>query len=420
MDDRFVRRVAIAGLSVIFLLGLLLSFITSAYVRNKIVNLTGEINALLLENTIDTRINPTNLVNLESEDNFEVELFIRDVSQTRNIKVIKVWDTKGRIVHSTIPELEGKKFPLDSNLKKALSGQINCDISKLDKENNFIEKEYYKELYEVFIPIHDKINNRVIGVFEVYWDTKEFASTFTQIYYFVLAILIIGFVVTYLGTYVIMKKLVSIIKEKDLSIGTLTRRLEDTKLIRAYTGTIQSLLTALDAKDKYTAGHSIRVADYAIKIASTMGMDEENIKLIEEAALFHDIGKIAVPERILKKTKVLTEDEYDKVKQHPVTGEQIIRASGVLDKLSHIIRSHHERIDGHGYPDGLNGDAIPLEAQILAVADTFDALTSNRPYRKARSFQQAIKILQEVRGSQLNTELVDIFIEIIKNENGQK
>lgn len=415
MDDRYVRRIGIFGLIAIFLLGLLLSFIVSSYIRTTIVNITGDINAYLLENTIVTQINPQLLVDKNQRE--EVHKFLDNVSRAKYIKIIKVWNTKGEIVHSTKSELEGKKFPYEPELKKALNGKVNSDITALEKVDNAYESKYYKQLYEVYIPIRDRINNRVIGVFEVYWDTEQLESTFARIYRFVLVTSIIAFIITYLGIFLILRKMLSIIKEKELSISTLTSRLEDKRMHRAYTGTIQSLLTALDAKDKYTAGHSVRVADYAIKIAHQLGMDEENIKLIEEAALFHDLGKIAISERILNKPSILTKEEYDRVKQHPAIGEQIVQASGVLEKMAHIIRSHHERIDGQGYPDGLTADAIPLEAQVLAVADTFDALVSNRPYRKALPVEQAIKVLREVRGSQLNPKIVDIFVEMIKNEN---
>jgi len=182
------------------------------------------------------------------------------------------------------------------------------------------------------------------------------------------------------------------------------------RLQRNYLNTIQSLAQALEAKDPYTRGHSERVKRYAVDIAKRLGVSEEEIRLLEDICILHDIGKIGIPEGILGKPSPLSEEEWRVVKMHTLIGEKILEHIEFLKPGLSIIRDHHERPDGKGYPHKLKMDEISLLASIVAVADAFDAMTSNRPYRKAFSKDEAISILKQNKGSQFNGRVVDAFI----------
>lgn len=150
---------------------------------------------------------------------------------------------------------------------------------------------------------------------------------------------------------------------------------------------IECIACALDAKDPYTAGHSQRVSDMAMKVCELIGLKEEDVEKIHIAAHLHDIGKIGVPDAILNKTERLNEEEWEAIKKHPSIGADILSKSHHLNELKHIVLCHHERYDGKGYPLGLAGKNIPVGARIIAICDSIDAMTSNRCYRKAHDFQ---------------------------------
>lgn len=180
--------------------------------------------------------------------------------------------------------------------------------------------------------------------------------------------------------------------------------------------TVKALVIMIDAKDPYTRGHSERVMVYATKIAERVDLSEEEVKRVKYAALLHDIGKIGISEAILAKPAQLTQEEMDEVRLHPLLGAQMLDEIKNFQDIRFLIRSHHENVNGAGYPYGIKGDAIPLGARIIAVADTFEALISDRPYRPAFSRTQAIAILKESAGVKLDAELVEVFLKIVKEE----
>ena len=173
---------------------------------------------------------------------------------------------------------------------------------------------------------------------------------------------------------------------------------------------VHALAKALEAKDAYTRGHSERVADYAVRIARAMGLPEDRIDIVALGSQLHDIGKIGVSEMVLNKNGKLTDDEYRHIMQHTVIGAQIL---GPLLREAPmalaIVRSHHERLDGTGLPDGLKGDAIPFEARVVSLADAFDAMTSARPYRPGLAVERALTELETHAGRQFDPEVLKAF-----------
>ena len=178
-----------------------------------------------------------------------------------------------------------------------------------------------------------------------------------------------------------------------------------------FNGMIQSLASALDAKDSYTSGHSSRVAEIAAMIAEKLEYDLEGIKRIRMAGILHDIGKIGVDDAVLRKPGQLNQEELEQIKLHPVLGYDILKEIKLFRNILPAVRHHHESWDGSGYPDGLLGDGIPRDAQVLAVADAFDAMTSDRPYRSSIPVEQVIDILKSGRGKQWAADVVDALLE---------
>ena len=177
---------------------------------------------------------------------------------------------------------------------------------------------------------------------------------------------------------------------------------------------MQSLVRVLEAKDVYTLGHSDRVADYAERIAVKMKLSGEKIEMIKDAAYLHDIGKIGIQKTILNKKGALTTPEWDEIKMHTILGEDILRPVVFDKKMLNIVKYHHERYDGTGYPDKLKGKEIDLFAQIVSVADSYDAMTSNRAYKKAIDENEAIGEIYKGRGRQFNPKVVDAFIDLMQ------
>jgi putative nucleotidyltransferase with HDIG domain len=176
---------------------------------------------------------------------------------------------------------------------------------------------------------------------------------------------------------------------------------------------VQSLVRILEAKDPYIKGHSEKVAEYAEKIAQKMGFDQERIEFVREAAVLHDIGKLGIQESILNKKEKLTEQEWEIIRTHPVIGEDILKPVMFNREMLAVIRGHHERYDGTGYPDKTGGDSINVCAQILSVADAYEAMTSPRAYRPALPREEAIAELTRNRGSQFAPRIVDVFLSIL-------
>lgn len=174
-----------------------------------------------------------------------------------------------------------------------------------------------------------------------------------------------------------------------------------------YFDTMNVLVRAIEASDPYTSGHSMRVGAYAEAIARQLGLPQGKIDLIKSAALLHDIGKIGIDKKILNKDGKLEKEEFDTIKSHPEIGATIISDLSYLSNIAEIIRHHHERNDGRGYPDGLDHDKIPLETSILTIADSFDAMTTNRPYRHSLSLETALNEIKTNAGTQFNPDIVD-------------
>jgi putative nucleotidyltransferase with HDIG domain len=186
------------------------------------------------------------------------------------------------------------------------------------------------------------------------------------------------------------------------------------QLEEAYVSMVRVIAASLDARDPHTLGHSTRVARMSCALGRRLGMDEKELSNLERAAIFHDIGKIQTPDDVLLKGERLSRAEEERMKNHPVDGTEILRMAPFLHRYIPVVRAHHEWYNGDGYPDGIRGDEIPLHAQLIALADAFDAMTTNRPYREALSTEEAIEEILRFRGTQFSPELADAFAKMVR------
>ncbi|CUN90381.1 HD domain-containing protein [Eubacterium sp. am_0171] len=187
------------------------------------------------------------------------------------------------------------------------------------------------------------------------------------------------------------------------------------RLMDSYMQTVEALRLLVDAKDIYTRGHSDRVSYYAVKLAERLEYDAEFVKRVRVAGLLHDIGKIGVSDAVLSKPERLSEEEFREIKKHPGMGANILSCMEMFSNTGEIVCAHHERYDGTGYPRKLKGEEIPPEARIIAIADAFDAMMSDRHYRKKLSFAAAVSQLEEGKGAQFDGHYVDVFLEVLKD-----
>ena len=188
------------------------------------------------------------------------------------------------------------------------------------------------------------------------------------------------------------------------------------QLEKAYMESIETLRYTVEAKDPYTRGHSDRVSSYSVLIGEKLGLSDDDIRILKIGGLFHDIGKIGVPDAILLKDSKLSDEEYAEIKNHPTIGEHILSNATIFKDMIPIVKHHHERFDGRGYPSNLASTDIPYFARIAAVADTFDAMTSKRSYRDPLPLQVVIDEIKKCSGTQFDPEIAKVFVEILENE----
>ena len=211
--------------------------------------------------------------------------------------------------------------------------------------------------------------------------------------------------------YEVMRELSSRLRNTDVQLIDQLRK-KNQELERSYLDTVTAMMNALEARDPYTQGHTKRVTEYAKEIAQELGMSRSDIFTLEIGALLHDVGKIGIPDAILHKTDRLNRAEYSKVMDHPRKGRRILRNIHLISDVMQCVLSHHERFDGTGYPYKLSGKDIPQAGRIIAAADAYDAITSDRPYRPALSHEQAIAELKKGVGSQFDPDVIEAFIRV--------
>lgn len=186
-------------------------------------------------------------------------------------------------------------------------------------------------------------------------------------------------------------------------------------LEKAYLDSVETLRYTVEAKDPYTKGHSERVSKYSVLLGKHLNLSTEELKLLEIGGLFHDIGKLGIPDHILQKNSKLTDHEYDEIKNHPSIGEKILSSAAIFQEIVPIVKYHHEKYDGFGYPSRLKGDEIPYLARIATIADSFDAMTSRRVYRNSLEMCTVIEEIRNCKGTQFDPDIADVFLDLLEN-----
>lgn len=304
-----------------------------------------------------------------------------------------------------------------NEMKKMIFDSVSVLFGITNHSIYIYEDNYFNEFKE---EEGELIKTKVIPVEDitVYMASKFEAIKINKDYYIPLAVKekLIGVIkLESLNNYKTMDKNIARIFLTQLSIVIQNNLMHAENKKRSF-GIIKSLAEAIEEKDAYTRGHSERVMKYSIKIAEKMNIPAEEVEIIQYAGILHDIGKIGIPENILKKSGMLTDAEYDKIREHPLKGAKILLHMNSMKEIVNIVKYHHERPDGRGYPEGLRGDAIPLGARILSIADTFDAMTSNRPYRKGMAIELVKEEIKKYSGTQFDNNIAEIVLEMIEKE----
>lgn len=339
-----------------------------------------------------------------------------------DVRSVKVWAPDGTLLFTNVePERTGTRFPIGEGLARALATRrASGELEELGADESAEEAEAEAGLgleraLEVYAPVLGA-DGAVLGAYEVYADPggleAQVAAGRRTVWLAVLGV----FSALYVALALLVRQASRRLRRQTVTLSrqaaellTSYRRLEQGSL-----EAIETLNATVDAKDPYTAGHSQRVRRIALAVAVELGL-ETQLETFGTAALFHDVGKIAVPDAILTKRGPLTDDELEIVRQHAAKGAEIVSKLSSLAEAVPWVRHHHERWDGRGYPDGLRGEAIPLEAAIIGLADAWDAMTTDRPYARARPLAEAFAEVREGRGTQFHPAVVDAFLAVARS-----
>jgi len=343
----------------------------------------------------------------------EMDRFIYDNVLSSNVVRIKIWNRQGTIIYSDSPSLMGQSFSITDELARTLEGEATAEVSRLVDSENIAERQYDR-LLEVYVPIRFGTSPEVFGAFEVYQDYapvgREIAAARKAIYLGIS----VGLAFLYVVLFYVHRRGAAIIGRQR---EELVRRSEELKT--SY-GILEALSSALDLRDQATEGHCRRTAELAVTVARELALSDSQVRLVGQAAFVHDIGKIGVPDAVLAKPGPLTEEEWEQMRRHPELGYRMLKRVPTLGEVAEIVHCHHETYDGTGYPRGLKGEEIPLGARIFALVDAYDAITSDRPYRKARSCEDALAELRRCSGTQFDPRIVQAFVRAVERQLASK
>jgi putative nucleotidyltransferase with HDIG domain len=340
-----------------------------------------------------------------------------------DLVTVKVWRPDGVLAWTNRAQQRiGHRYELEGGLGVVLRDhRAVASMDELNSDENAVERSlHFNHLLQVYAPLASSNGTRVIGAYEIYANPRHLETFITSRKHMIWLTVGLVFVAIYLALGLLVRGASSMLTRQAQVLRARSQELLDSyrRLQERSLEAIASLNATVDARDPYTAGHSARVQRIALAVAEELGIPRGRLEAIRYGSLFHDIGKIAVPDAILSKPGGLTPGEYEVIKRHPADGADIVSKLGSLREAVPLIRHHHERWDGHGYPDRLCGEAIPLEACIVGLADAWDAMTSDRPYRAALSIEDATAEVRAARGSQFAPAIVDAFFAALRHRPG--
>jgi hypothetical protein len=341
-----------------------------------------------------------------------LNLLVADIKRSTYIVKIKIWDNHGKILFSDDSRYIGKHYEkMPEDLLNATNNIGSFNITQLDDDEGG-DLAKFDEVIEMYEPIN--LCDTVVGVFEIYRSYDDIEEHINNLRRTIIFIMFLGLLTLYLFLLKIITNASETLISQNNSLSAQKIQIQESyeKLNSTYKNTIVTLSRAVDARDSYTAGHSERVSKISVEIGSTLGFNKNQLENLEISALFHDIGKLGVPDKILFKPDKLTDDEFEKIKEHPQIGVDILKDIDFLKPILPFILHHHEKFSGGGYPSGIKGENIPLEARIIAIADTYDAITSDRLYRKALSHDYARSEIIKYANIQFDPVVVDAFLKV--------
>jgi HD-GYP domain-containing protein (c-di-GMP phosphodiesterase class II) len=329
----------------------------------------------------------------------------------------KLYSRDGHVVYSNDHSLIGAKTDDPAENREVLAGKVIHDVSWLNKEGGSGEDA---KVLESYVPLFLPGSNTPVGVFELYEDYGPVASEVSRVTRDVTITTVVALLLLYIGLFPVLRRVTGALARRNRGLAERTRELtEALRLLRdsqeelasSREETIHRLSVAAEYRDADTGQHIERMSSYAAVLARELGLDADAVELIRIAAPLHDVGKIATPDAILLKPGPLTQEERRAMEEHARLGSDMLAgsASELLQLAAEIARTHHEKVDGTGYPDGLSGAEIPLVGRIAAIADVFDALTSDRIYRPAMSVGEALAIMRKDRGTHFDDEVFEVF-----------
>jgi putative nucleotidyltransferase with HDIG domain len=347
-------------------------------------------------------------------------LLVDELRRRPEIVTVKVWRANGVLAWTNRARSRiGRRFELDGNLGTAIHmNESVAEIEVPDTEENAVERNLgFGRLLEVYAPI-DGSKGRAIGAYEIYADPKPSDHLIAANNHVIWAAVALVFLALYLALALLVRTASRTLRRQATSLAARTAELSDAYAVLEQDAleAVETLNATVDARDPYTAGHSQRVQEIALALARELGLSGKELDAIAHAGLFHDIGKLGVPDAILTKPAKLTVQEYELMKHHPADGANIVAKFGRLRDAVPLIRHHHERWDGDGYPDRLAGADIPLGAAIVGLADAWDAMTTDRPYHRALDAAEAEAELRKHRGTQFAPVVVDAFFRVLERE----
>lgn len=411
---QLIKKFAIYSFLAFSLTGAILSYITYYHIKNDKMENLYEVSKVVLDFALDNSVDFNNLSDLMTEsEQATIKNYINHYLEDYRIKSITILNA------DYLPILSSNNENLDfvenaqNNLKNmSLNNQlyiISESFSTFDTQNsdskkfNMIISLGFFDTQKVFVVLQfpeSIINSHALGL-------VRFIGLSLSGGLLLLFLFLNGILLETSKTLVQQNK--ALIKQ-NIDLESSQKLLDE-----SYKSTVIAMSNAVDARDQYTAGHSSRVTTLSLLIAKKMKLDAKYTKTLEFGTIFHDIGKIGISDNILNKPGILTKEEFELIKNHPSMGTKILQDISFLKESLPLILHHHERFDGEGYPDKLIGQTIPLGSRIIAIADAYDAMTTDRPYRKALEKNDAITEIIKNSNTQFDPEIVNIFLEIIQD-----
>lgn len=408
-ERSLLRRFAAVGLVVTVAAAAVVGFL----VQREIVSVVTEQSAELAGEQVSSFISPLvtrgslNARHLAEWQTTRLDTLVHGGLLSAGVVRIKIWAPDGTLLYSSSGEAIGTRFAISDELRAALEGRTGFERVSASDSENAAEKNT-TDLLEVYVPLHLAGSEDVEGAYEIYESTAVLDARLDRIRTVVALGAFGGFFVLFLALYGVVQGAARRLVERAQENERLAF-----EVAWAYDGTIEGWAAALDLKDKETEGHSRRVTDLTVVAAHELGIDGDDLNDVRRGALLHDIGKMGVPDSILLKPGPLDDAEWEVMHKHPEHARTMLESVGFLERALQIPYCHHERWDGTGYPRGLKGEEIPLPARIFAVVDVWDALSHDRPYRKAWSDAQVRDHLVAQKGSHFDPEIVDVVLRII-------